>query len=44
MMGVEAAKRKLDELVEEAKRALAPFGTRGEWLAACAGFIAARKS
>jgi farnesyl diphosphate synthase len=44
LMGPIAAKRKLGELVDEAKRALRPFGDRAEWLAACADFIAARKS
>lgn len=44
MMGVRSAKRKLDELVDDAKWALRPFGNRAEWLSACADFIAARKS
>jgi farnesyl diphosphate synthase len=44
MLGPLAAKRKLDDLVDDAKRALRPFGNRAEWLAACADFIAARKS
>lgn len=44
MMGARSAKRKLDELVDDAKWALRPFGTRAEWLVACADFIAARKS
>jgi farnesyl diphosphate synthase len=43
-LGPIAAKRKLGELVEESKRALHAFGDRAEWLAACADFIAARKS
>jgi farnesyl diphosphate synthase len=44
LMGPRAAKRKLDELVDDAKWALRPFGSRAEWLIACAEFIAARKS
>jgi farnesyl diphosphate synthase len=44
MMGPRAAKRKLDELVDDAKWAVRPFGTRAEWLVACADFIATRKS
>ncbi len=43
-LGPIAAKRKLSELVEDAKRALRGFGDRAEWLIACAEFIAARKS
>ncbi len=43
-LGPIAAKRKLSELVDEAKRSLRSFGERGEWLSACADFIAARKS
>jgi farnesyl diphosphate synthase len=43
-LGPLAAKRKLAELVDDAKRALRPFGDRAEWLKACADFIAARKS
>jgi farnesyl diphosphate synthase len=39
-----AAKRKLAELVDDAKWALRPFGDSAEWLVACADFIAARKS
>jgi farnesyl diphosphate synthase len=44
VLGPRAAKRKLGELVDEAKWALRPLGTRAEWLVACADFIAARKS
>lgn len=44
LMGPRSAKRKLDELVDDAKWALRPFGNRAEWLIACADFIAARKS
>lgn len=43
-IGVPAARKKLDALIGEAKLSLAPFGARAEWLIACAGFIAARKS
>jgi farnesyl diphosphate synthase len=43
-LGPLAARRKLNELVDDAKRALRPFGTRAEWLTACADFVAARKS
>lgn len=44
LMGPRAARRKLDELTGDAKRALRPFGARAEWLVACADFIATRKS
>ncbi len=44
VLGKEAARMKLAELIEEAKTALTPFGERGKWLAACAEFVAARKS
>lgn len=44
MMGPRSAKRKLEELIDDAKWALRPFGTRAEWLVACADFIATRKS
>ena len=43
-LGPRAAKRKLVELVDDAKWTLRPFGDRAEWLVACADFIAARKS
>jgi len=43
-LGPLAARRKLNDLVDDAKRALRPFGTRAEWLIACADFVAARKS
>lgn len=43
-LGPIAARRRLGDLVDEAKRALYPFGERAEWLRACADFIAARKS
>ncbi|MBS4084018.1 MAG: polyprenyl synthetase family protein [Rhizobiales bacterium] len=43
-LGPLAARRKLNDLVDDAKRALRPFGTRAEWLTACADFVAARKS
>lgn len=43
-LGPIAAKRKISELVDDAKRALRPFGDRAEWLVACAEFIAGRKS
>jgi farnesyl diphosphate synthase len=44
VLGARAAKRKLGELVDDAKRALRHFGDRAEWLVACADFIVARKS
>jgi farnesyl diphosphate synthase len=44
LMGPRAAKRKLGELVDDAKWALRSFGARAEWLIACADFIATRKS
>lgn len=44
LMGPRAARRKLEELVDDAKWSLRSFGTRAEWLIACADFIAARKS
>lgn len=44
MMGARAARRKLDELVDDAKWALRSFGERAEWLNACADFVAKRKS
>ena len=43
-LGTRAAKRKLTELVDDAKWSLRPFGVRAEWLVACADFVAARKS
>lgn len=43
-LGPRAAKRKLDELVDDARWALRPFGDRAEWLIACAEFISSRKS
>lgn len=43
-LGPIAAKRRLSDLIDEAKRALYPFGERAEWLRSCADFIAARKS
>jgi farnesyl diphosphate synthase len=43
-IGIPAARKQLDGLVDEAKDALAPFGARAQWLIACAEFIAARKS
>lgn len=43
-LGPLAARRKLNDLIDDAKRALRPFGTRAEWLVACADFVAARKS
>jgi len=43
-LGPLAARRKLNDLVDDAKRALRSFGTRAEWLVACADFVAARKS
>ncbi len=44
MLGARAARRKLTELVDDAKWALRSFGNRAEWLIACAEFVAARKS
>lgn len=43
-IGVAAARKRLDGLVDDAKHALSPFGERAQWLIACAEFIAARKS
>jgi farnesyl diphosphate synthase len=43
-LGPRSARRKLVELVDDAKWALRPFGSRAEWLVTCADFIAARKS
>ncbi|MGE0340958.1 MAG: polyprenyl synthetase family protein [Xanthobacteraceae bacterium] len=43
-IGVPAARKRLVQLIDEAKDALAPFGARAEWLIACGEFIAARKS
>lgn len=43
-LGARAAKRKLAELVDDAKWSLRPFGVRAEWLIACADFVSARKS
>lgn len=44
ILGTEAAKQKLDELVKTAKDALTPFGDKAELLASSADFVAARKS
>jgi len=44
VIGVADARKRLDGLVDEAKHALASFGTGATWLIACAEFIAARKS
>lgn len=43
-LGPRSARRKLTELVDDAKWALNPFGQRAEWLVACAEFVAARRS
>ena len=43
-LGPRAARRKLAELVDDAKWALRPFGSSAEWLIACADFVATRKS
>jgi farnesyl diphosphate synthase len=43
-LGIAAARDELERQVTIARDALAPFGTRGETLAACATFVAARKS
>lgn len=44
LMGPRAARRKLEELVDDAKWSLRSFGARAEWLIACADFIANRKT
>lgn len=43
-LGVDAARQVLSALVEEATGALAPFGPRGEMLAAAAHFVAERQN
>jgi farnesyl diphosphate synthase len=44
IIGTEVARQQLNELVEKAKEALAPFGEKAELMVACAEFVAARKS
>ncbi|MBC8049333.1 MAG: polyprenyl synthetase family protein [Chitinophagales bacterium] len=44
LMGIEAARLRLDALVAEAKQALEPFGGRASILVHAADFVAARKS
>lgn len=44
ILGPRDARRRLAELVDDAKRSLQPFGDRAGWLAAAADFIAARES
>ena len=43
-LGIQAARRKLDALVNEAEAALAPFGSKADTLRAAAHFIAERRS
>ncbi len=44
LMGIEAARLRLDALVAESKQALEPFGGRASILSHAADFVAARKS
>jgi farnesyl diphosphate synthase len=44
LLGVEAAKARLDALIAEAENALAPFGDKATKLARAAGFIAERRA
>jgi farnesyl diphosphate synthase len=43
LWGIEAARKRLDGLVAESEKALAPFGDKAEVLREAARFVAARK-
>lgn len=44
LLGIKAARERMNGLIADAIRSLKPFGARGEILAECARFIGARKS